>query len=398
MPVKRPRDRKQQILAAASELFREHGYHNVSVADVSTKVEITASALYRHYRNKNDMLYNAVLDGLGSLRDAVGGAADLSELLSAMAARSADRVDLPLLWQREARYLDADQRRELQKQLGVVTARVAHLIAADRPRLPERDRELLALSLLAAFGSVAGLRVHLSRRRMEAVLRQIGERIAGCPLGHGADRPAPAEPTVSMPVSRREQLLTESIRLFDQRGYQSVLTEDIGEACGTTGPNVYNHFDAKIDILVAAVTRGFDRRGVGARLALSRATDPADGLRKLLAAHIEFALEDGHLIGLMATELDALPANIRKVVAQQQRDHLDQWVRILASVRPELERAEARITVNAVLTLVANAARTRALRARVDLGDRLDEIGLAALLGTDDPAGVRAGAAATDAR
>lgn len=48
MAERRPRDRKQQILAAASELFRERGYHNVSVSDVTTRVNITASALYRH--------------------------------------------------------------------------------------------------------------------------------------------------------------------------------------------------------------------------------------------------------------------------------------------------------------------------------------------------------------
>ncbi len=42
MVVRRPpRDRKQQILAAAGELFREHGYHNVSVAQVAAAVGIT---------------------------------------------------------------------------------------------------------------------------------------------------------------------------------------------------------------------------------------------------------------------------------------------------------------------------------------------------------------------
>ena len=54
MVVRRPRDRKQQILAAAGELFREHGYHNVSVAQVAAAVGITAPALYRHFKNKPD--------------------------------------------------------------------------------------------------------------------------------------------------------------------------------------------------------------------------------------------------------------------------------------------------------------------------------------------------------
>lgn len=38
-------------------------------------------------------------------------------------------------------------------------------------------------------------------------------------------------PTGHVPVAmpRRELLLTEAIRLFDERGYQAVNTEDIGE-------------------------------------------------------------------------------------------------------------------------------------------------------------------------
>jgi AcrR family transcriptional regulator len=49
-------------------LFLERGYHNVAVADVSGSLGITASALYHHYRNKQDLLLYAALDGV----DAVG--------------------------------------------------------------------------------------------------------------------------------------------------------------------------------------------------------------------------------------------------------------------------------------------------------------------------------------
>ncbi len=106
MATRRPRDRKQQILAAASELFREHGYHNVSVVDVTTKVDIAASALYRHYRNKHDLLYYAVLSGLDSLQESVSSSTDLDALLSTLSVTSTGRRGLPILWQREARYLE----------------------------------------------------------------------------------------------------------------------------------------------------------------------------------------------------------------------------------------------------------------------------------------------------
>lgn len=39
----------------------------MSVADVAAEVGITAPALYRHFRNKPDLLHNAVQAGIDSL-------------------------------------------------------------------------------------------------------------------------------------------------------------------------------------------------------------------------------------------------------------------------------------------------------------------------------------------
>ena len=385
MATRRPRDRKQQILTAASELFREQGYHNVAVADVTTKVDIAASALYRHYRNKHDLLYYAVLAGLDSLQESVDGSSDLDSLLSTLSVTSTGRRGLPVLWQREARYLEDEPRAELRTRLRAVTSRVSELVAGDRPGLSAADCELLGISILAVFGSVSGHRFTLPRRRMEAVLLGLSERVARCPLGTGAPDAVRPDAGVAIPLSRREQLVAEATRLFDERGYHTVNNEDIGEACGMSGPNVYNHFDAKIDLLVTAITRGFDRRALAARQALTRAGDPRQALTYLLGAHIAFVLEDGHLIGVMATELSHLPANVRRACVQEQRDYLDLWAQILDAVRPGLDEAQALITISAVMTVVGNAARTGRFRSRADLADRLAEIGTAMLLDTSAP-------------
>lgn len=379
MATRRPRDRKQQILAAASELFRERGYHNVSVADVTTKVDISASALYRHFRNKHDLLYYAVLAGVDSLQESVDSSADVDSLLSTLSATSAGRRYLSVLWLREARYLDEEPRAELRTRIREVIARVSRLIAEDRPELSVADCELLGFSVLAVFSSVSGHRITLPRRRMEALLHSLSERVARCPLGRGAGVPPPTV-NVTTALSRREQLLTEATRLFDERGYHAVNNEDIGHACGTTGPNVYNHFDAKIDLLVTAITRGFDRRRLSARQALAEVTEPREALSRLLSAHITFALEDGHLIGAMVTELVNLPDTVRKACVQEQREYLDLWMRVLDAVRPGLDESEARITIGAMTTVIANAARTGRFRPRTDLADRLAEICTALLL------------------
>jgi AcrR family transcriptional regulator len=42
-------DRAEQILEAATRLFSERGYHDVSVQDIGDEVGLDASSLYFHF-------------------------------------------------------------------------------------------------------------------------------------------------------------------------------------------------------------------------------------------------------------------------------------------------------------------------------------------------------------
>lgn len=48
--------RRDQILAAAAELFAAHGFHGVGIDDIGAAIGITGPALYRHFRSKDAML------------------------------------------------------------------------------------------------------------------------------------------------------------------------------------------------------------------------------------------------------------------------------------------------------------------------------------------------------
>lgn len=381
MVVRRPSDRKEQILAAAGDLFRERGYHNVSVAQVAAAVGITAPALYRHFRNKPDLLYSAVNSGIDTLYNNVTQAEDLKALIATLASSVARRRGLPLLWQREARYLPDEQREELRTVLKSVAARDSALIRTERPELSEEDGYLLGWAVISVFGSVSSHRVSLPKRQMELLMADLAERAAYTELGHSSSESAQVADRATVTTSRRELLLSEAIRLFDERGYQAVNTEDIGEAAGTTGPNVYNHFDAKIDLLVAAVSRAGERRRLGVENALAKADGPDEVLSGLLSAHIDFAINERHLIGLLISELDQLPDKFRRTCEQNQREYVAMWVKALDGVRPGLEPATARFTVMAALNVVEGAVRIGRLRRRGDLPERLFEIGNSVLLG-----------------
>jgi AcrR family transcriptional regulator len=380
--ARRPPDRKARIVAAAARLFRERGYHNVSVADVAAEVGITAPALYRHFRGKPDLLLHVVDATVDAISESLAAAPDLDAYLRTTAGETLDRRGSAVLWQREARHLPEDRRKEQKRALNDVAERIAALIGTGRPDLAEPDRQLLAWAVLAVFGSISWHRTSLPRRRFEDLLYRLAYAAAHTPLGASTDvqeGPSAGE-YAGLAVSRREEILVEAIRLFDERGFQSVSTDDIGEAAGATGPSIYKHFPTKTDLLVAAVMRGGEQRRAGTAQALATSGTPRQTLDRLLRSYIEFALSQNHLIGLLIGELDQLPEKERKAARQNQREYLALWVRLLDEVRPGLDTAEARIVVTAVLTVIDNAARTGSTGGRPDLADRLAELGTALLL------------------
>lgn len=54
---------KQRILGASIDLFAEKGYDRTSIRDIAKAVDITESAVYRHYESK-DAILDAIFDQL----------------------------------------------------------------------------------------------------------------------------------------------------------------------------------------------------------------------------------------------------------------------------------------------------------------------------------------------
>ena len=56
--------RQDQIAGAALEMLGTRGVHELSMADIARRVGLVPSAIYRHFRGKDDVL-DAVLDLIG---------------------------------------------------------------------------------------------------------------------------------------------------------------------------------------------------------------------------------------------------------------------------------------------------------------------------------------------
>ena len=67
---------RQEMLAAALDLFSEKGYHNVSMHEIAEKAEFAIGTLYKFFQNKEDLYKALVLEQCDKFDDAFMRAID----------------------------------------------------------------------------------------------------------------------------------------------------------------------------------------------------------------------------------------------------------------------------------------------------------------------------------
>lgn len=148
-------------------------------------------------------------------------------------------------------------------------------------------------------------------------------------------------------MSRRQQIIDTAADLFASRGYHGVSVNDIGAACGISGPALYKHFPSKQALLAASLTEISETlRDVG-RQRVEEAPDARAALAALIDWHIDFALTHPSLIVIQDREWSNLDADAQAAVRRTQLTYIDIWVDVLARLRPELDRPTARAMVQA---------------------------------------------------
>ena len=153
--------------------------------------------------------------------------------------------------------------------------------------------------------------------------------------------------------SRRDEILEIAVGLFAARGYHGVSMDDIGSAAGVTGPALYHHFAGKEAMLVAALIPVSEGLLHGGKQRVARHPDDARAaLGDLIDFHVEFALENPAVIALHLHELDRLPDEPRRQIRRLQRLYVEEWVTVLATLRPGLDPAEARVLAHAAFGLM----------------------------------------------
>ncbi|WGY01720.1 helix-turn-helix domain-containing protein [Nocardioides sp. QY071] len=369
---RRPRNRKQLIVAAAARQFERAGFHDVSVADIAAEVGVSASALYRHFSGKTGLLAAAVEQEIELLEQAYGGPADLSGLLDHAATRLLRPDRAGSVWQRGQVFLQPDRAAELE----------ARYLAALEPLRQAVGGEVPAWAVHAVLTTGRAFeRAKVDRDRAQELM--VAAAIAVADLGDlgtgGAVVRRPVGPAEGLrPASRREAALSAAVRLFAERGFHAVGMDDIGAAAGISGPTLYHHFPRKSAVLVHAITRCLDAMQFDLAGVLSATSDPAEALEKALASLVRINVAQGDALAALFTELVHVPEDERAPIRRMQQDYVDEWVVLLVACRPELSRSDAHALVRAAQSVV-NSMRLRLALDEDGQRDGLLRIGRAVL-------------------
>jgi AcrR family transcriptional regulator len=360
---RRPRNRRALILSAASELFVQHGYPAVTMADIARAVSVQPSALYRHFPSKQDLLHQAVAaaiePGVRILADTT--AAELDQTLARLAEEAVDNRNLGVLWQRESYNLPPAVRTELRSHVREAMHSLRTAILQRRHDLDLHQAEFMAWCVFAVLISVGYQKADIPRADQTRMLRRLTMNLISMQVPRLVPTEEKQEPAFGL-GARREVLLSLGMTLFSARGYEAVSVDDIADAAGIATPSFYHHFNSKSDLLWTSLTRANEAMRTQMTRSLRHASDATDALQRVMASYIDLALDCPEVIEALLAQVAHLQPPERQRARELQVDLLGEWLALLHQAHPGLDRPAARLFMQAALTLVNDVVRTKHLR------------------------------------
>jgi AcrR family transcriptional regulator len=370
--------RREQLLAASAGLFRARGYHNVSLEDIAAEVDLTGPAVYRHFRNKHDILAQLLTRQIGDVlavserppTPGVTPEARLEVFVREVAGLVLER-DNALLWRQERRHLTGDDQERFRRFARRLKASTSEVIRDVRPDLSADDLELLTWSVLSAFSRVRTYRAALPRPDAERYLTTTAMALTACELAPDAGQWPTRRSVPRLPRGRRERIIEAAIRLLNGRGYHAVGIEEIAAESETAIATVYQYFSSKSELLHAILARSIDVSHYSATRRLWTVTSPRERLDALVEDHAHLAFgPHGRLLSIFDADLIYLPEAEQEDLRRSAREYSQEWADTLRELRPELTAAEAGARAWTGLGLLADIAQTHRQAQRRDIATR----------------------------
>ena len=363
----RPRNRRVITLAAATTLFARRGYANVSMSDIAAATNVGASAIYRHFPAKSELLIAAIRSGLSAYNAVLSEpvaqdeSVRLPDLFRALAECALSQRELGVLWQREARNLDSAQLRGPRDELIATSSLLSARLAAARPDLDASQIDILAWCILGALVSIGFHSVSIDHDDFVELLAGMAETISKVRFDGDLDAATWTPRERPLDESTRDSLIVEATELFAEKGFAAAGVDEIGSAVGIAGPSIYGHFSSKQHLLVATMQRGADLLLSETQRVLETPSTPRAKLGALVDSYVSLLNRDRFIIRVLLSEMNQLPDEEREVARRQQRQYIATWVELYRQFTVTDEDS-ARIRVQAVLLVVNDAIQTPHMR------------------------------------
>lgn len=157
--TKRGHDRKERIIAVATDLFDRNGYHATGIDDIGAAAGITGPGVYRHFASKDDILME-VFDRIWLiLRGSVEVAKDLppDEALSLMVQTHVEFVVehrvATTLFLKELQSLQQEYRAKVRRNDAVYLDAWAAAIVGSNEDLSSDEARIVARSCIWAINA-----------------------------------------------------------------------------------------------------------------------------------------------------------------------------------------------------------------------------------------------------
>jgi TetR/AcrR family fatty acid metabolism transcriptional regulator len=118
---------------------------------------------------------------------------------------------------------------------------------------------------------------------------------------------------------RRKQILTAAVRLFAKHGFHETEIDSIAKGAGVSKGTIYNYFDDKRALFMAAIEWGFELLAARIGTAVGVVEDPVRKLETAMQTYLSFFQSNGNLYRLLflhrgayrdATELRSMKRHI----------------------------------------------------------------------------------------
>jgi AcrR family transcriptional regulator len=172
--------RREAILAAANELFRERGFRETSLGDIGAAAGVSGPAIYRYFDSKGELLSVLIEEAAIAWRETVDHVLNedtspmvtLERLIEAAVVLQLKNGNLRDLYNKEFRSLDDAARRRVARIERVRMTEWVHLLCEVRPGLADDEARAAVTLIDGMLRSITSL-TRMDREQLAAVVKDM---------------------------------------------------------------------------------------------------------------------------------------------------------------------------------------------------------------------------------